>query len=74
MTERYPFGPGASASMRTASRALPPNSIRNRFISTKEPPPTRLPGFGKRIAEHGLDEVERRLGYYIGAGNQQKTS
>ena len=49
MTERYledfegdkPFGPGASASMRIASRALPPNSIRNRFISTKEPPPTR---------------------------------
>jgi hypothetical protein len=26
---------------------------------------------GKFIAEIGLDEMERRLGYYIGIGNQQ---
>jgi hypothetical protein len=31
----------------------------------------RLPTFAKRIAEHGLDDVERRLGDYIGIGNQQ---
>ena len=31
----------------------------------------RLPQLGKLIAEIGLDEVERRLGYYIGSGNQQ---
>ena len=31
----------------------------------------RLPQLGKLIAEIGLDEVERRLGYYIGIGNQQ---
>jgi hypothetical protein len=49
VTEQYledferdkPSDPGASASMRTASRALPLNSIRNRFISTKAPRPTR---------------------------------
>ena len=29
----------------------------------------RLPKFGKRIAEYGLDDVERRLGYYIGIGS-----
>ena len=32
----------------------------------------RLPTFGQRIAEHGLDDVERRLGYYIGIGNQPR--
>jgi len=31
----------------------------------------RLPQLGRRIAEHGLDEVERRLGYYIGNSNRQ---
>lgn len=31
----------------------------------------RLPTFAKRIAEHGLDDVERRLGDYIGIGDQQ---
>lgn len=31
----------------------------------------RLPQLGKFIAEIGLDEMERRLGYYIGIGNQQ---
>lgn len=31
----------------------------------------RLPQFGKRIAEHGLDDVELRLGYYIGVAGQQ---
>jgi enoyl-CoA hydratase/carnithine racemase len=31
----------------------------------------RLPQLGKLFAEIGLDEVERRLGYYIGSGNQQ---
>jgi hypothetical protein len=30
----------------------------------------RLPQLGKLIAEIGLDEMERRLGYYIGIGNQ----
>ena len=31
----------------------------------------RLPQLGKFIAEIGLDEMERRLGYYIGIGNRQ---
>ena len=31
----------------------------------------RLPQLGKFIAEIGLDEMERRLGYFIGIGNQQ---
>ena len=31
----------------------------------------RLPQLGKFIAEVGLDEMERRLGYYIGIGNRQ---
>ena len=31
----------------------------------------RLPQFGKRIAEKGLYDVELRLGYYIGIGNQK---
>ncbi len=31
----------------------------------------RRPRFGKIIAEKGLEEVERRLGYYIGIVNQQ---
>jgi hypothetical protein len=30
----------------------------------------RLPTFAKRIAEHGLEDVERRLGDYIGMGHQ----
>ena len=36
MKRDKPFGPAACASMSTASRALPPNSIRSRFISTNE--------------------------------------
>ena len=31
----------------------------------------RMSQLGKGFAEIGLDEVERRLGYYIGIGNQQ---
>ena len=77
MTERYLEDFEAGQTFRSGRIRIDAdriNSIRNRFISTKEPPPTRLPGFGKRIAEHGLGEVERRLGYYIGVGNQRKTS
>jgi hypothetical protein len=31
----------------------------------------RRPRFGKIVAEKGGEEVERRLGYYIGIVNQQ---
>ena len=31
----------------------------------------RLRTLAKLVAEHGLDNVERRLGDYIGIGNQQ---
>jgi hypothetical protein len=30
-----------------------------------------IASWGKFIAEIGLDEMERRLGYYIGIANQQ---
>ena len=31
----------------------------------------RIPQFAKIVAEKGAEEVERRLGYYIGIANQQ---
>jgi hypothetical protein len=31
----------------------------------------RLPAFGKLVAELGVDEVELRLGDYLGIANQQ---
>jgi hypothetical protein len=31
----------------------------------------RRPRMGKIIAERGIEEVERRLGYYLGIVNQQ---
>ena len=59
MTERYLEDFEAGQTFRSGRIRIDAdriNSIRNRFISTKESPPTRLPGFGKRIAGHDLDE------------------
>jgi hypothetical protein len=78
MTKRYlddfeagqPSGPRASVSMPTASRPLPPNSIRNRFISTKEPPPTRYFEVSPRAAARPNRRVVKVSATTLNQNNQ----